>query len=75
MRSPIPYLHVGCGCRYTILDPASTFSIDPVTGIVTYENLGSALIPSYNLTVKATVTFANLSQVECLIPFEVKGLR
>ncbi len=57
------------------LDPASTFAIDATTGIVTYQNLGATLIPTYNLTVKATVTFANLSQVECLIPFEVKGQR
>lgn len=57
------------------LDPAATFGIDPATGVVTYDNLGATLIPTYNLTVKATVTFSNLSQVECLIPFEVKGQR
>ncbi len=49
------------------------FEIDPSTGMVTYDNLGATLIPSYNLQVKATVTFADLSEVVCYIPFTVKG--
>ncbi|MDE6468069.1 MAG: hypothetical protein K2L28_04140, partial [Muribaculaceae bacterium] len=55
------------------LDPAATFELNKTTGIVTYDNLGATLIPTYNLTIKATVTFDKLSQVECTIPFEVKG--
>lgn len=55
------------------LDPKATFKIDETTGIVTYDNLGATLIPSYKLTVKATVTFADLSEVVINIPFIVKG--
>ncbi len=49
------------------------FKVNETTGVVTYDNLGATLIPSYNLTIKATVTFANLSEVTCMIPFTVKG--
>lgn len=55
------------------LDPKAVFEIDPNSGVVTYDNLGGELFPSYGLTVKATVTFANLSVVECKIPFSVVG--
>ncbi|MBD5180114.1 MAG: hypothetical protein HDT01_02315, partial [Bacteroidales bacterium] len=55
------------------LDSTSTFEIDEATGVVTYNNQGAVLVPSYNLTVKATVTFADLSVIECEIPFTVQG--
>ena len=56
------------------LDPKATFKIDASTGVITYDNLGATLVPSYNLKVKATVTFANLSVVTCEIPVTVKGM-
>lgn len=56
------------------LDPKAKFEIDPATGVVTYDNLGATLIKTYQLKVKATVTFADLSEVVCEIPFEVKGM-
>ncbi|MDE6358526.1 MAG: hypothetical protein K2L29_02890, partial [Duncaniella sp.] len=49
------------------------FEINENTGVVTYDNLGATLIPSYNLTVKATVIFTDLSEVTCMIPFNVIG--
>lgn len=55
------------------LDPSATFAINPTTGVVTYDNLGSTLVQNYNLTVKATVKFGNISVVTCEIPFNVKG--
>lgn len=55
------------------LDPEATFGINANTGIVTYDNLGATLIPSYNLTIKATVTFTDLSEVTCTIPLKVQG--
>jgi len=55
------------------LDPKATFKIDPDTGIVSYDNLGAALIPTYTFNVIATVTFADLSVVKCTIPFTITG--
>lgn len=60
------------------LDPNATFELEKdaagnFTGNVVYDNLGATLIPSYNLTIKATITFADLSQVTCEIPFKVEG--
>lgn len=55
------------------LDPEATFGINANTGVVTYDNLGATLIPSYNLTIKATVTFTDLSEVTCTIPLKVQG--
>ncbi|MDE6465119.1 MAG: hypothetical protein K2L44_00250, partial [Duncaniella sp.] len=51
------------------------FGIDTTTGVVTYDNLGATLVKSYTLQVKATVTFADLSEVTCTIPFIVKGTK
>ncbi|MCM1021394.1 MAG: hypothetical protein NC343_04020 [Muribaculum sp.] len=55
------------------LDPSSVFTIDPDTGVVTFYNLGLTQVPSYNLVVKATVTFDKLSKVVVNIPLLVKG--
>lgn len=55
------------------INNGAKFEIDETTGVVTYDNLGATLIPSYDLRIKVTVTFANLSVVECYIPFKVKG--
>ncbi len=51
------------------------FGINTTTGVVTYDNLGATLVKSYTLHVKATVTFADLSEVTCTIPFIVKGTK
>jgi len=55
------------------LDPQSTFEIDETTGVISYENRGAALIPSYTFNVIVTVTFDGLSVIECEIPFTIKG--
>lgn len=55
------------------LDPKATFEVDPATGVITYDNLGATLVPSYTLSLKATVTFADLSVVVCKIPVVIKG--
>ncbi len=55
------------------LDPKATFEIDPATGVISYDNLGATLIPSYTFNVIATVTFADLSVVKCVIPFTIQG--
>ena len=54
------------------LAPGSTFDID-ANGKITYDNLGSTLVPSYTLHVEATVTFENLSVVKVIIPVKIKG--
>lgn len=60
------------------LDPAAKFELEKdaanqYTGKVIYDNLGSTQVPSYDLTIKATITFADLSEVVCEIPFRVEG--
>lgn len=55
------------------LDPAAVFKINAATGEITYDNLGAQLQPSYTFNVIATVTFDNLSEVKCLIPFTIQG--
>lgn len=55
------------------LDPKAVFNINSATGEITYDNLGATLIPSYTFNVIATVTFADLSVVECVIPFTIQG--
>lgn len=54
------------------LAPGSTFNVDG-NGEITFDNKGTRLQKSYNLTVKAVVTFDKLSEVEVLIPVQVKG--
>lgn len=53
------------------LDPKSTFKVDPATGVVTLDNQGAQLQNAHNLTVKATVTFADLSVVTVNIPLTI----
>ncbi len=55
------------------LAPDATFEVDENTGVITYDNLGATLIPSYNLVVEATITVENVSVVVCEIPVLVKG--
>lgn len=55
------------------LAPGAVFKINENTGEITYDNLGTTLIPTYNLTVVATVTFDDISVVECEIPVTMQG--
>ena len=54
-------------------DAKSTLAVDPATGVVTWDNQGTALQGAYNLVVNATVTFEDLSVVTCEIPVVLKG--
>lgn len=51
----------------------ATLSVDPSTGVVTWENLGTTLQGTHKLTVVATVTFEKLSIVACNIPVNLIG--
>lgn len=51
----------------------ATLSVDPSTGVVTWENLGTTLQGTHKLTVIATVTFEKLSIVACNIPVNLIG--
>lgn len=53
------------------LAPNATFNI--VNGVVTYNNFGASLANTHNLSVKAVVTFKNISEVECIIPLTITG--
>lgn len=53
----------------------STFKVAPETGIVTWKNEGATLKKNYHVTVVATVTFANLSEVECRIPVTISATK
>jgi len=55
------------------LAPGAKFEVDQATGVITYDNLGAALQRSFNLIVRATVTFQNISVVKCDIPVHMKG--
>ncbi len=55
------------------LDPKTVWGINEDTGEITYDNLGATLIPSYTFNVVVTVTFDELSEVKCLVPFTIKG--
>ncbi len=57
------------------LAPGTVFEIDSTTGVITYDNLGAVLQPSFDLTVIATVTFDKISVVKCNIPVHIKGKR
>lgn len=57
----------------------STFDVDNVDGsqtkgTITFNNLGTRLEKSYQLTLRATVTFENISIVNLDIPVMVKGV-
>lgn len=49
----------------------TTFKIDETTGVVTFHNGGARLQNDHNLTVKATVTFDDLSVVTVNIPLTI----
>lgn len=53
------------------LTAGSTLEVNPTTGTVTWQNEGTTLAKDLNFTVKATVTFTNLSVVECDIPVQL----
>lgn len=55
------------------LSQGSTFEVDAATGVVTWENEGATLANNYSVTVVATVTFADLSVVECRIPVTISA--
>ncbi len=60
------------------LAQGSTFDVDNVVGsatkgTITFKNLGTRLDKTYHLTLKATVTFENISIVTLDIPVTVKG--
>ncbi|MFR0775168.1 MAG: hypothetical protein ACLSH3_16000 [Alistipes finegoldii] len=50
------------------ISAGSKFEVDAASGIVTWKNEGATLNKSFHVTVVATVTFANLSEVECSHP-------
>lgn len=58
---------------WTALDPYGDLTIDHTTGQVSWNNKGAELQKTYKLSVKATVTFDNVSVVECKIPVTIKG--
>lgn len=53
------------------ISAGSTFEVNASTGVVTWKNEGATLKRDYNVTVIATVTFENLSKVECRIPVTI----
>lgn len=53
------------------LTQGSTLDVASDTGIVTWKNEGTTLAKDLNFTVKATVTFRDLSVVECDIPVKL----
>ena len=55
------------------LTPDSKFEVDKNTGVVTFYNGGSSLVPTYTVHVVATVTFRDLSVIEVRIPVLIKG--
>lgn len=57
--------------RLSQLPINATFNI--VNGVVTYNNFGASLANTHNLSVKAVVTFKNISEVECIIPLTITG--
>ena len=54
------------------LATGSIFDIDATTGKITWVNKGSKLTENKNFTVIATVTFEDLSVVECRIPVTIE---
>ena len=57
------------------LSKGSTLDVDASTGVVTWNNEGATLMRNYNLTVIATVTFDDLSVVECEIPVTLSATK
>lgn len=57
------------------LSKGSTLDVDASTGVVTWNNEGATLMQNYNLTVMATVTFEDLSVVECRIPVTLSATK
>lgn len=55
------------------LSEGSTFEVDNMSGEVTWENEGATLAQDYVVTVIATVTFEDLSVVECRIPVTISA--
>ena len=49
----------------------ATLECDEESGDVTYDGVDLTLQKDVNLKVKATVTFTNLSEVECIIPVNI----
>lgn len=56
------------------LSEGSTFEVDAASGVVTWENEGATLAHDYSVTVVATVTFEDLSVVECRIPVTISAV-
>ncbi len=57
------------------ISAGSKFEVDAASGIVTWKNEGATLNKSFHVTVVATVTFANLSEVECRIPVTITATK
>ena len=57
--------------RSQLTNPATQLQLNNTTGMVTWDNEGATLANSHNLKVKATVTFADLSIVEVIIPVTI----
>ena len=57
------------------LSKGSTLDVDASTGVVTWNNEGATLMRNYNLTVITTVTFDDLSVVECEIPVTLSATK
>lgn len=57
------------------LAPTAVFKIDENTGVITYNNLGASLVPSFDLEVIATVTIENISIIDCKIPVQMQGMK
>lgn len=55
-----------------LTNPATQLQLD-ANGKVTWDNEGATLANTHNLKVKATVTFADLSIVEVVIPVTIKA--
>lgn len=51
------------------------FNINETTGTVTWKNNGTSLAKTQNFTVIATVTFEDLSVVECEIPVTIEAVK
>lgn len=50
------------------MSAGSILNVDASTGKFTWKNEGARLTKDYTLHVIATITFADLSEVQCVIP-------
>ena len=57
------------------MSAGSKLDVDPDTGEFIWKNEGATLTKDYTVTVVATVTFANLSVVECRIPVKLSATK